>query len=266
MNDLEKNTHDDIRDLIPAYAIGATDPEETARVESHLRECSECRALLEEYQRLADEILYTVPLVAAPPSLEERLMAQVQEVRPVPVQRASPETGGKSHARFLFPRLRAWATVAAVILLLLSNAFWMARTQKIEQEFSAQATALAFLVDAPEVPLTGDAVTDARGVLVLRPDTNVAILHLDHLPPLPEGKAYQVWLIRNGQRDSAAVFRPSETKEITLVIRAPRPLGEYEALGITIEPAGGSPGPTGPRVIKGELRKASRQGVKHTPA
>jgi anti-sigma-K factor RskA len=30
---------------------------------------------------------------------------------------------------------------------------------------------------------------------------------------------------------------------------APQPLDTYSALGITIEPAGGSPAPTGPKVL-----------------
>jgi RNA polymerase sigma-70 factor (ECF subfamily) len=38
-----------------------------------------------------------------------------------------------------------------------------------------------------------------------------------------------------------------------LLIRSPRLLREYDALGITVEPAGGSPGPTTPRVLGTEL-------------
>ncbi len=253
------HTHKEIRDLIPAYAIGATDPEETQRVEAHLRECAACRALAEEYARLSDDLLYTVPLVTAPAAIEERLMAQLSPLQLQP-QRV-PEEGRTQRAargHFLFPRLRAWATVAAVVLLLVINGVWLARVQKMEQQVTLQATALAYLVDGEKVPLDGDApAPNARGVIILRPDSNIAILHVDHLPSLPEDKAYQVWLIRGNKRDSGAVFRVQGEKEITLILRAPRPLREYDALGITVEPAEGSPGPTGPRVIKGTLQKSS---------
>ncbi len=256
---MTENTHEEIRELIPAYAIGATDPEETARVEAHLRECAACRALVEEYARLADGLLYTIPLVTAPATVEERLMAQLPPLRSSsrPMLEAG-ETQQRARSHFLLPRLRTWATAAAIILLLLANGFWLARVQQVEQKTSLQATALAYLVDGEKVPLSGDApAPSARGVIVIRPDSNIAILHLDHLPPLPEGKAYQVWLIRDGQRDSGAVFRGHGEKEITLIIQAPRPLKEYQAIGITIEPEGGSPGPTGPRVIKGQLSNPS---------
>ncbi|NPA91357.1 MAG: anti-sigma factor [Chloroflexi bacterium] len=247
-------THEEIRDLIPAYAIGATDPEETERVEAHLRECAACRALAEEYARLADDLLYTIPLVNAPATVEERLMAQLPPLQPQRIPQGG-RTQRADRGRFLFPRLRTWATVAAVVLILAINGIWLARVQKMEEQVTLQATALAYLVDGEKIPLNGDATApDARGVIVVRPDSNIAILHLDHLPPLPEGKAYQVWLIRGNERDSGAVFRPQGDQEITLIIRAPRPLGEYDALGITVEPEGGSPGPTGPRVIKGRLK------------
>jgi hypothetical protein len=38
------------------------------------------------------------------------------------------------------------------------------------------------------------------------------------------------------------------------VVRSPRPWKEYQAVGATVEPAGGSPGPTSPRVIGGRLQ------------
>jgi hypothetical protein len=38
-----------------------------------------------------------------------------------------------------------------------------------------------------------------------------------------------------------------------LLILSPLPLGSYQRLGITEEPAGGSPGPTGRRVLGGSL-------------
>ncbi len=247
----EREEHQVVSQLIPAYAIGATEADETALVEQHIRHCEACRALLADYTQLSDMFLYTVPLVAAPATLEERLLAQIAPPQPSDIKKRSRST---SPARFLFPRWQTWAAIAAVVLLFFTNAYWMARLTRVKQEAALQATAIAFLADAQRVQVTGDTLApDAGGILIFQPDTSIALLHLDHLPPLPEGKAYQVWLIRNGHRDSGAVFRVRGEKEITVLIRAPRPLGEYEAIGITVEPEGGSPRPTGPRVIKGRI-------------
>jgi len=73
------------------------------------------------------------------------------------------------------------------------------------------------------------------------------------MPTLPEGMAYQVWLIRNGERDSGGVFQVSPKGYGLLLMELAQPLDAYEALGITIEPASGSPGPTSPRVLGGRL-------------
>jgi len=61
--------HEAFRSLIPAHAMGATDGEESRLVADHLRSCSACQALLADYRRLGDDLLYTVPLLTAPAGL-----------------------------------------------------------------------------------------------------------------------------------------------------------------------------------------------------
>jgi anti-sigma-K factor RskA len=73
------------------------------------------------------------------------------------------------------------------------------------------------------------------------------------LPPLEAGKEYQLWLIRDGQRTSGAVFSTDENHYGGTRIRAPLSLLEYSAVGITIEPEGGSSQPTGTQVLSGPL-------------
>ncbi len=240
--------HEVFRDLIPAYAIGATDAEETAAVEEHLRHCATCRALLADYRALADDLLYAIPPAEAPDHLAERLRREIGDLPP------RDEEHPQRRAAFLFPRLMRYAAVAVIFVLLLGNAVLLYRTQRLEEQVRVQATALAVLAEAPAVALHGDApAPQSEGVLYLQPEAQVALLHVYNLPPVPEDKAYQIWLIHNGKRDSGGLFRVDERGEAVVLIRAPRPLAEYEAIGITVEPATGSPGPTGPRVIGGKF-------------
>jgi anti-sigma-K factor RskA len=76
------------------------------------------------------------------------------------------------------------------------------------------------------------------------------------LPPPPEGRTYQVWLVHDGQRTSAAVFRTSADGWGYTFLQSPSPIGGFEALGITLEPAGGSAAPTGPRLLGARLTPA----------
>lgn len=235
--------HETVEALIPAYALGATELDETALVEAHLQQCARCRARLADYRLLSDDLLYAIPLAAAPPHLTDDLR---RRVTPPPVHR-------RPRGRFALPRLPAFAAVAATVtLLLLSNLYWMTRTDRLERRFSVQSTAIAILAEAPTLTLHGDApAPDAHGVLYFRPGSTVAILHVYGLPSLPQDKTYQVWLIRDSQRESAGFLQVNEEGEAVLLMTAPRPMEEYDGLGVTVEPAGGSPGPTSPRVIGG---------------
>ena len=76
-----------------------------------------------------------------------------------------------------------------------------------------------------------------------------ATLTITNLPPLTTEQQYQLWLIHDGQQDSGAVFSVDDEGWAEVTIDAQRPLTSYGAFGITIEPAGGSPGPTGQRVL-----------------
>jgi anti-sigma-K factor RskA len=99
-------------------------------------------------------------------------------------------------------------------------------------------------------PVTGSTAT---GFVLISADGEDGALIVDGLPPLKEGQEYQLWLIRDGQRISGAVFSTDENNYGGTRIRAPRSLLDYSAVGITIEPEGGSPAPTGTQVLGGPL-------------
>jgi anti-sigma-K factor RskA len=104
------------------------------------------------------------------------------------------------------------------------------------------------------VPLSPpDAVSGATGFVLISADGEDGALVVDGLPPLGESQEYQLWLIRDGQRTSGAIFSTDEKSYAGARIRAPRSLLEYSAVGITVEPAGGSPQPTGRQVLAGQL-------------
>ncbi len=89
--------------------------------------------------------------------------------------------------------------------------------------------------------------------MVISRDGEHGSLVVDGLPLLDESQQYQLWLIRDGVRTSGGVFSVYDEGYGLLKIDAPDPLISYQAAGITIEPAGGSPGPTGERVLGGDL-------------
>ena len=238
--------HEAIEGLIPAYALGATDSDESQAVETHLPSCAACRALLVEYRRLGDDLLYAVPPRSAPAGLTERMRSRLA---PAPIQ-ARP---GPWWAR---TRMRTLASMLAALILLLAggNLYWVGRVNRLERQATAQAAFLTGLANAPAVALTADTPESyAQGVVYRPTDSPVALLCVYGMPTLPADKIYQLWLIKDGQRDSGGLFRVSKDGFGLLVIRPNRPLSDYSAVGITVEPASGSPAPTSPRLLGANL-------------
>jgi anti-sigma-K factor RskA len=73
-----------------------------------------------------------------------------------------------------------------------------------------------------------------------------------HLPELSEEKIYQIWLIQpDGHRVSAGLFRPQADLDYTTQpVYAKQDISQFTGVGVTVEPAGGSEEPTGPRLFK----------------
>jgi len=237
--------HEAIEGLIPAYALGATDPDEGQAVESHLPSCATCRALLADCRRLGDDLLYAAPAMAAPADLTERMRRRLA---------ASPAGASVPWWSRLRLRSMAPALAALVLLLAISNLYWAGRAMGLERQATEQAAVLARLANAPAIPLIADTpAAYMQGVIYAPTEGQVALLCVYDMPALPADKAYQLWLIQDGKRDSGGVFQVNKDGFGLLVIRPDRPLSEYTALGITVEPASGSPAPTSPRVLGASL-------------
>ena len=240
---MSKETH--VLDLLPAYALGSLDSDEAGRVEEHLSSCLICRNESSAFQAAVDQLSFAAPDAVPSPDLRDRLMQRVQATRPQP--RAPVQVPAHSWLERLLP-VWSLASLLLVVILAGSNLFLWQRFNRLEVATSPGGMRA--------VPLTAsDPASRATGYVLISADGDSGALVVDGLPPLSEDQQYQLWLIRDGQRTSGAVFSTDEKNYGGTRIRAPRPLTDYSSVGITIEPSGGSPQPTGPRVLGGPLLK-----------
>ena len=98
-----------------------------------------------------------------------------------------------------------------------------------------------------------DAAAAGRGMMVTSSDGRDCLLAVLDMPALPGGEVYQVWLIKGDIKTSGGVFTVDSTGYGQMVIRPTDPMWEFDSIGITVEPAGGSSGPTGRQVLLGDL-------------
>jgi anti-sigma-K factor RskA len=238
--------HEAIEGLIPAYALGAVDPDERDAVEAHLRACATCQGLLAEYRDLSGDLLFAAQPMAAPAGITERMRERLAPVR----HEAAPRAGWtRLRGAFLVPAL-----ASAVLLLLVTNVYWFGRVNHLDRQVTEQASLVASLADAPATALRGEASAPyAQGVVYASTSGQAALLCVYGMPALPSDKAYQLWLIKDGKRESGGVFQVSDNGFGFLMVKPTYPLTDYSSVGITVEPISGSPAPTSPRVLGGSL-------------
>jgi hypothetical protein len=94
---------------------------------------------------------------------------------------------------------------------------------------------------------------EASAQLVIDPVTNTALLIVDGMPELPEGAVYQVLLIRGTEHETAETFRVDTEGEGVLLVHSTEPLQSFDAVGVSIEPEGGSVQRTGDVVLLGSI-------------
>ena len=73
---------------------------------------------------------------------------------------------------------------------------------------------------------------------------------VDGLHPLSNGRVYELWLQKNHEAVSGAVFTVDHEGYATLIVHAPRPLTDYSEFYVTIERSRGGRQPSGPRVLQ----------------
>lgn len=232
-----------VLDLLPAYALGSLDADETSQVEKHLLSCWICRAESRTFQNVAEQLSFAAPAAVPSPDLKDRLMQRVQTAGP---QRPAPVPSARRS--WLERLLPVWG-LASLGLILALTAFTLSLWQRLNH--------LEFLT-APggmrAIPLnaTGE-VPSATGFVLVGTDGRNGAIVVDGLPQLDENQQYQVWLVRDGERTSGAVFSTDEESYGGTRIRVAGSLLEYSAIDVTIEPVGGSSQPTGVHVLGGAL-------------
>ncbi len=255
---------DAIRDLIPDYAFGLTDPEQTRLVEATLPLCIEAAAQLADFRQLQDEMRADIAQIEPPPALESKLMAAIAAPAVMPAAAvAVPSTSAQPQARRAVPY--AWlAAAAAVIVLLLTNGYWLARVDELNQQ-NAQLAAQIPPSDTTAFVLTStnglrwvrlppaEETADTSAFLMWNAESKIGLLYAHGFPELAVGKTYQLWLTRGETRTSVGTFRVDEGGQGALLFSSVEPIDQFTWARITDEPESGSPQPTGPIVVIGKL-------------
>ncbi|MCA9942365.1 MAG: anti-sigma factor [Anaerolineales bacterium] len=231
-------------DQIPAYALNILDAAEAAQVEAHLAACAACQQELQAYQEVVAQLALAVPVAEPSPALKGRLLQEISKESPVPrtaVPPAKEQPNWWQNWRTWFTKRPLWQPVLVIALLLLLISNFQLRQQVQESNHPAGFGAVTLSPAEPD--------NAATGLIIISADGLHGTLIVQDLPVLAEPEAYQLWLIKDGQRTSGGVFNVNDDGYRAIWLDSEEPLASYKDFDITLEPAGGSPYPTGDKVL-----------------
>ena len=229
-------THDEISELLGAYALDAVEPAERDAVEEHLLSCARCRAEVADHREVAALLAHggsdapadlwdriAGSLEAAPPRLDLGPVTSLDEAR----RRRRPSRWGAAIA------------VAAALLVAFLGVHVHDQDQRIDELQTALANPMQPAFEAALGTTSAKRFTlaaNAEKVVlqgVIAPD-GTAYLDLRPLPALAKGRTYQLWGASGDELVSLGVLG-----EHPKVVSFPVEGGGYTAFAVTDEVAPG---------------------------
>ncbi len=226
---------DQVRELLDAYALGAAEADEAARLEEHVADCVRCWSSLNEAQQAAAAIALSTAFQRAPASLRKRILAETERGE----RRGVPEL--LQFVRGLWPVGAGIVTAAAAASLtfafflqtevddlrgendqlsavientgerlteeqqLISTEVETASERLTEQQ---QIMAVIGAPDVQQVTLDPtDSTTSAGAVYHSSDSTGTGALLCNNLPALQVGQEYKVWFLTQDHSYEAGGFQ-----------------------------------------------------------
>lgn len=256
-------------DLAELYALDAVTDHERQAIEEYISAAPDAErlAFLERVRQARETLAATFRAEAEPPAdLFNRIVAQLPAVAAArqeqpgagaPVALSGPAAGAgtgdelaaarqrRAERRGLSGARRWLAGVAAAAAIALGGV-------GVGAYIADQNDPLNQVVRAGDLrEASVDVTGGGTATLLISSSRDAAVVKMNGVPAPPEGKVYQMWLIpkdgsapvSQGLMDEAALSKPAVVQGIS----------SASALGITVEPAGGSQSPTLPTVAAASL-------------
>lgn len=269
--------HPEDLDLYALHALPADETEavEDALVSAPAKDRASMLAHIASTREVAADMVGDANLdVAPPPALRARILEQAAALRPAETTSDRPPGAGAADDATADSsrggadlvdldrarenrRPRMWTVIgaAAAAIVLVAGGVMIGRMTdgaSSQDNLPTAAPPAASMPEEVRSMLTADDLEISRGqidgaglatVLASR-SQDMAVISMNGLPEPAEGRAYQLWLM-----DDSHDPIPAGTMEAGQVGTAPSAkienIGDSAQIGLTEEPAGGSPAPTG---------------------
>ncbi|MDF3301323.1 anti-sigma factor [Streptomyces tropicalis] len=235
----------DLHTLTGAYALHSLPDDERVAFERHLADCEACTREVEEFAATAARLGLAVTAPARP-AMKDEVLRRIGGVR-----QDAPHTSPavrSARAALRARRLSGWALAACVAAAaaLGGTAVWQHQRAEDARAAARQETQradeVAAVLAAPDArSRTARLAGGAGGTVVVSRSRDRAVFVASDMAAPPPGKVYQLWFAEGGAMRSAGLMDPQRASQ-TVVMQGP--VDGASAMGITVEPRGGSRAPT----------------------
>jgi anti-sigma-K factor RskA len=254
MNGMDQERFEDLKD---AYVLGALPEEERLEFERYLVAHPDLQVEIEELSTIVGLLAFSTQEQEPPLELRRRIMDTVEAEAVHPAEVVHPRASRRSWLAGLWgavgPRDLALAAAAMLVIGLFS---WSMLLQGEVQDLQGRVQSLQSQPQdqsqGPQMIALGGAGTEqgVRAELVtLKGDR--AVLVAENMPPAPEGKTYQIWVIKGDTPKPSGLFEP-RGDSIAAVVE--NPVEGADAVAVTVEPQGGSKKPTTDPMLVGKVK------------
>lgn len=262
------NAMPDVHTLTGAYVCDALAPAERAAFEEHLAQCPACSQEVAELREVA-AVLGKAIAVEPPVSMKAAVDARIAVTRQLPPDvgdefgdgdsgaagaaagSAAHRSGAKvasiddapSRRRLRRSAWAGWAAAAALAGVAAGLGVHAENQQSQISHLSQQAGVVQQLLSAPDTHGGSGAVRTGGSAVVLDSRSrDEAVISFAGLAALPPGKAYQLWMIGPTGARSGGLLTVAASGDTGPIVA--HGLGDAKTIGVTVEPAHGSPQPT----------------------
>jgi len=255
-------TRDEDFDL---YALGALEGAEKQALESHVAFCLGCAQKLADARGRIAILALAAPPAKASAVVKEHLLQQIRAARegggaaPIEMKPQPPRPAALSRWTAILLPIAAALAIAALLLWnanrrLDSQLAALRASMQQEQQQLQSARDVASLITAQDtitVQLAPQPAMPHGAAHVMYNAKMGMLMYEGQIPPAPAAKSYQLWLVpASGNPISCGVFNPVGGQPDHWMTRLPKGI-QPKTFAVTLEPSGGMPQPTGPKVLVG---------------
>ena len=232
--------------LVGAYVMDAVTDDDRASFEDHLAGCESCQAEVRGL-REATARLAAAAEVRPRAELREQTIQAMGLIRQLPPVTRDLPPAPAGWRRAWLPRLAVAAAAVFAVVAVVTGTAMHGAEHRLDQA-QGRSHELAVVLGSPDATmLTAKLTIGGHATIVMSHRYRALVLTASGLPTLPSARAYEVWVMGpGGPRSAGMLLAGPDGRAGPMVVTG---LARGDRVGLTVEPAGGSPRPTSLPVV-----------------